>query len=177
MNSKDLFLTEIKNQNDKDFDLKNSLDSKSNYLIPISGIVISLIFGFAVTLLENLDTNYELFWTFQILLIITLIFHLSSIFCAVLSFRIRDYRYAFLYFNFYKNEKMIESSIEEYTEADEDDFKDMIIREYLECNFQNAKNNVNKANWIKVGQYSLLVGLGFLSLIIMILFSYPPTFQ
>jgi len=177
MNSKDLFLTEIKNQNDKDFDLKNSLDSKSNYLIPISGIVISLIFGFAVTLLEKIDTKYELFWTLQILLIITLIFHLSSIFCAVLSFRIRDYRYAFLYLNFYKKGKMVDSSIAEYIEADEDDFKDMIIKEYLECNYQNSKNNSNKANWIKIGQYSLLVGLGFLSLIVIMLFSYPPTFQ
>jgi hypothetical protein len=178
LSSKDLFIEEIKNQNDKDFDLKNSLDSKSNYLIPISGIVISLIFGFGVTFLQRIDIKYELFWAFQILLIITLISHLFSIFCAVLSFKIRDHRYAFLYFNFYdKKGKMIESEIDEYTEANEVDFKDMILREYLRCNFQNSRNNQCKANWIRISQYSLLVGLGFLSLMIAMLFLYPPTFR
>jgi len=177
MSSKDLFLEEIKSQNNKDFDLKNSLDTKSNYLIPISGIVISLIFGFGITFLEKIDIKYELFWAFQMFLIITLVLHLSSLFCAILSFRIRDYRYAFLYYSFYDKEKMLESKIDEYTEADEDDFKNMILREYLKCNYQNSINNQNKTKWIKISQYSLLVGLGCLSVLIAMLFLYPPTFH
>jgi hypothetical protein len=72
---------------------------------------------------------------------------------------------------------MIECKLEEYVDADEDDFKDMILKAYLKCNFQNSKNNQSKAECIKISQFCLLIGLGLLSSMIIMLFISPPLFN
>ena len=61
MESVGIFLNELNKQNNREFDLKNSLENKSNSLITISGIVIPLLFAFGIFVIEKIDRNYSLF--------------------------------------------------------------------------------------------------------------------
>jgi len=49
-------MTYLYGQYDKEFDLKNTLEGKVNYLLTIAGVVSTLLFGFGTFLIDNLDT-------------------------------------------------------------------------------------------------------------------------
>jgi len=50
-------LNELKIQYEKEFELKNSLENKANYLLVSSGIIAGLLFSFGATLLEKFSTT------------------------------------------------------------------------------------------------------------------------
>ncbi len=76
---------ELNKQNNREFDLKNSLENKSNSLITISGkIVIPLLFAFGIFVIEKIDRNYSLFIVAVGLLSLIIILNVIAIIFAVL---------------------------------------------------------------------------------------------
>ncbi len=83
MESVGIFLNELNKQNNREFDLKNSLENKSNSLITISGIVIPLLFAFGIFVIEKIDRNYSLFIVAVGLLSLIIILNvIAIIFCS-----------------------------------------------------------------------------------------------
>ena len=64
----DTFIEELNKQHNREFDLKNSLENKSSFLITVSGIVIPLLFGFGIFLIEKIDRGYHLLGIAELLL-------------------------------------------------------------------------------------------------------------
>ncbi len=175
MESVGIFLNELNKQNSREFDLKNSLENKSNSLITISGIVIPLLFAFGIFVIEKIDRNYSLFIVAVGLLSLIIILNVIAIIFAVLSAKIRNYEYPFLHFNFYDDTNKINvNAIKEYTDSEPDKFNELLIEEYLSCNKFNYEINQKKANYIKIGQLIFTISLVLVPILIIILFSFPP---
>ena len=171
----DIFLDELNKQNNREFDLKNSLENKSNSLITVSGIVIPLLFAFGIFVIEKIDRGYPLFGVAEGLLCFIVILNIIAIVFAVLSAKIRNYEYPFLHFNFYDDtDKINTSAIKEYIDSEPNKFNELLIEEYLSCNKSNFEINEKKANYIKIGQCVFIVSLGLIPILIGILFSFPP---
>jgi hypothetical protein len=93
MTTNKLFLQELKDQYEKEFELKDALEGKANNILTISGLVATLLFGFGSFMIDKLGSSYEFLIPVTILLIMGIIgnvvFHLDPdtryLLCTVLS--------------------------------------------------------------------------------------------
>jgi|SRR5215204_3117652 len=175
MSGSEIFLDELNKQNNRELDLKNSLENKSNSLITVSGIVIPLLFAFGIFVMEKIDRSYHLFWITAGILSFIIILNISSLLLAVWSAKIRHYRYPFSHFNFFdKTNKINVSAIKEYTNSKQNEFNEMLIEAYLKSNKCNFETNEKKAKYIRIGQYIFIGSLILLSVLIVMVFLYSP---
>jgi hypothetical protein len=175
LSSVDIFLDELNKQNNRELDLKNSLENKSNSLITVSGIVIPLLFAFGIFVIEKIDRGYPLFGVAEALLCLIIVLNIISIVFAVLSAKIRNYAFPFLHFNFFDNKAKIDVyAIKEYTDSQPNEFNELLIEEYLSCNKSNFEINEKKAHYIKIGQYIFVVSLVLVPLLVGMVFFIPP---
>ena len=177
MSSKDLFLQELKSQYDKEFDLKNTIESKANYLLTIAGVVSILLFGFGTFLIDNINTSYPPLPYISSLIILGVAINIVSILFSVLSFRIQPYRYVMPYDHFFNDDLSFnEKAIKEYRDADIGVFKDTIIETYLRSNKDNGLTNQDKAVKVQIAQWLFFAGVVTIPIVIGILLSnFPQT--
>jgi len=175
MGGSEIFLDELNKQNNRELDLKNSLENKSNSLITVSGIVIPLLFAFSIFIIEKIDRSYHLFWITAGILSCIIILNISSLVFAVWSAKIRHYRYPFTHFNFFDNtDKINVSAIKKYTNSQENEFNEMLIKAYLKSNKRNFETNEKKAKYIRIGQYIFIGSLILVSVLVVMVFLYSP---
>ena len=177
MSSKKLFFEELKSQYDKEFDLKNTLEGKANYLLTIAGVVSTLLFGFGTFLIDNLDTNYSPLPVISILIILGVAINIVSILFSVLSFKIQPYCYVITYNHFFNDDGTFnEEAIEEYRDADIDVFEDTIIETYLTCIKHNDLVNNGKAVKVRIAQWLFFAGVVTIPIAIgILLLNFPQT--
>ena len=175
MSGNEIFLDELNKQNNRELDLKNSLENKSNSLITVSGIVIPLLFAFGIFVIEKIDRSYSLFGVAVIILSFIIILNISSLVLAVWSAKIRHYKYPFTHFNFFDNTNKINvSAIKKYTNSKENEFNEMLIEAYLKSNKRNFEINEKKAKYIRIGQYIFIGSLILVSVLVVMVFLYSP---
>lgn len=168
MDNREKFLEELKCQYEKEFEIKNSLETKANYNLASSGIVVGLLFTFGVALLQTFreisNINYII-----ALLLFSIGFFVTSVFFSVLALRIKDYYFAFLHDYFYTEENTLnEQTINEYKNMDSEKFFDKRIELYLRANKYNYTENENKATRIEIAHWLFLGGIGLILITILI---------
>ena len=175
-NSVDFFLEELRRQYDTQFDLKNSLESKSSYLITVCGIIIPLLFGFGSFLIERIDKSYYYLLPLEILIFLAISLNLAAIIFLVQAFRIKQYRYSFLGNNFFnKNGTFNADQLTKYQDNKNiTNFQTLMIKEYLLCINENHFRNEEKAGKIRIGQWLFTFGVGFVPVILALVFLFPP---
>ena len=175
MHSVSGFLDELNKQHNRELDLKQSLENKSNSLLTVCGIIIPLLFGFGIFVIEKIPQSYSLLNVAEALLISVLVLNIITIFFAVWATKICNYKYPFLHSNFFDDNCCLKKSvIKEYTDSKEDEFNDMLIEEYLQSNKFNYDTNEKKAKYIRIGQYIFIISLSLVPILIVMLFSIPP---
>jgi hypothetical protein len=174
--SKDLFLEELRRQYDTQLELKNSIESKSSYLITVCGIIIPLIFGFGSFLIERIDKTYYYLPLLETLLFLALSLNMAAIIYLVQALRIKRYRYSFLGNNFFdKDGNFREEQLNKYKDDNNiTKFQNVMIKEYLLCIRNNHYLNEEKTNKIKMGQYLFEIGVGIVPVLLALVFLFPP---
>ncbi len=90
----EVILQELKDAYDRQWDLKDSTERKATGIVTISGIITSLLFGFAGFLHNNASTityyNYVIF-----LVTVSIVANVAAVLFSVMSLKIKDYRFMF----------------------------------------------------------------------------------
>jgi len=97
-----LKLTELRRRWDKEWERNNTLESKATTLMGAAGTMTTLIFGF-VTLAQS-TTKFELVPQIIYLIILSIIFSISSIISAIAVLSIREYLFPLRIASYFKNE-------------------------------------------------------------------------
>ncbi|HEY7695656.1 MAG TPA: hypothetical protein VIA08_00045 [Nitrososphaeraceae archaeon] len=157
--SKKEFLGELKAQYEKEFELKNSLENKANYLLVASGIVAGLLFSFGANLSEEFSKGVYFAYIIASLVIGTSLF-VVAILCSALALKVSLYRYATIHKIFYNSDGTFnEDNKTDYKSMGSDEFLDNRIDEYLRSNKQNFEKNEYKASKIKVAHRLFFTGM------------------
>lgn len=160
MSNKEPFLDELKKQYDKEFELKNNLETKANYLLTSSGIIIGLLFSFGATILGKPNSSFYFSLTIGLLLGDIIVFIVAIIFSANAT-KITRYRYSALHKNFYNDDGTFDEEFKnQYKTMSNEKFLNDRIDEYLACNRQNFDKNEGKAKSIKITQILFSCGVG-----------------
>lgn len=162
MDNKQNFLEELKNQYGKEFEIKNSLETKANYNLAASGIIVGLLFTFGATLLEPSKTLPDILG-FVALLLLSIGVFVISILCSVLALRIKDYYFAFLPKYFYVDKDTFnEEKKNEYKNMDHNLYLTKMIDIYLRANMYNYTENEHKAKRIEIAHWLFVGGIGLI---------------
>jgi hypothetical protein len=158
-NSKKEFLSELKAQYEKEFELKNSLENKANYLLVASGVVAGLLFSFGANLSDEFSKSIYFGYVIASLVSGISLF-VAAILCSALALRIRLYRYATVHIIFYHDDGTFnEDNKTAYVEMEEDEFLDNRIDEYLKSNKRNFEENEYKASKISIAHAIFFSGM------------------
>lgn len=175
----DKFLEELKLQYNKELEAKDSLETKANSIITISGTIATFLFGFGLFMIEKLGSTYSFIHLISVLLAIGLSGIILAIILSAWSYRTDTYRYAMIHKVFYKSEVLDEENVRRYENAPSDVFFDTMVRAYLRCNKQNSQNNASKAARIGSSLWFFILGIATIPAIIGILLirlpSTPPS--
>jgi len=176
MSTNKLFLQELKDQYQKEFELKDALEGKANNLLTISGLVATLLFGFGSFLIDKLGSTYEFLIPVTILLIMGIVGNVVSIFWSVLAFKIRPYKYSMPYDHFFnKDGSFNEKHVEEYRdEKDVEVFTNTLVDTYLTCNRHNRLQNASKAFKIKIAQWFFFGSIIIVPIVIGLVLTHLP---
>lgn len=187
------FLRELKEQYNKEFEIKNSIEIKSSSLITVSGIVVILLCGFCIFLFEKINTSFD--WPvtllIQVLVIIIFIMSLLSMSFAIWASKAVLYRHVFLGNILHDEQKSeIENPIfkrlstvygEEFSskvmqykdnKSSTEEFRDTMIESYLGCNIHNSDINEKALSKIRIGQIFFLLGLIAVTTLVVIMIFY-----
>jgi len=158
MTSNTLFLQELKEQYEKEFEITDALEGKASNLLTVAGLVATLLFGFGSFMVDKFDSTYVMITPVTILLIIGIVGNVTSIFWSVMVFKIRDYQVAMHPKHFFDQQGNInEQKVEVYRdEQDENVVTDTLIDTYLKCIRINSLRNEEKAGKIKYAFWSFL---------------------
>lgn len=153
------FLNELKEQYNKEFELKNTLETKANYNLVASGVVVTLLFGFGATLLNTSNPVPYLLPIVSIVLAGVILFVVSILF-SIFTLRIKQYQYATLHEYFYTEEGCFdEEAKKKYKEMKDDDFFNERVDTYLRSNSSNFTENEYKAKNVKWAHRLFLAGM------------------
>jgi hypothetical protein len=177
-------LFELRLQNEKEYDEKKNLDSKSSNIASYSVTFTVLLFGFGSFLLDKIETdNNLLFASITTILIASLIISIVSIIFSVCAFRLRDYWYAIANDSFFRNPSQLSKDSEEwdeYIDIEEIDkwktefqkresYEDYMIDQLVVGVRINSLNNDNKAAWINRAQLVFVFAVCMIPLILLVI--------
>jgi len=154
------FFQEFKDQFQKTLDIKNSLETKANNLLTISGTVGTLLFGFGTFIIEKIAAQYPYTWVVTSILIAGLGATIIALLQAVSAFRLQFYKFPMSHRPFFDINGVLRNPlIEQYKAAGENTFYDTIIETYLRCIKENAEKNEKKARKLITSQYFFIAGV------------------
>jgi hypothetical protein len=175
-------LHELRLQNDKEFDEKKNLDSKSSNIASYSVTFTVLLFGFGSFLLDKIETtNSMLFALLTIILVVSIILAIIAVVFSVRAFRLRDYWYVMIHIGFFREAKLpndtqkwydyldtkeIESWIKDFPRRE--DYEDFMVREHLVALRANSLNNDNKDAWNNKAQLIFVLAVCMIPLILLV---------
>jgi hypothetical protein len=173
------FLQELKEQYEKEFEIKDDLESKGNNLLTISGVVATLLFGFGSFMVDKFDATYDMLTPVTILLIIGIVGNIISIFWSVISFKISLYKYVMPYDYFFNRDGSAnEEHLIEYRDGDDlDVFTNTLVDTYLKCNRHNGLQNKDKAVKVDLAQWFFFGSILIIPIVIGLVLTHLPNSQ
>ena len=156
------FLPELKHTFAEDLVLKNALDSKVINMITVAGTISALLIAIASFLVTNFNTDINgQYYSYGIVtVLIAIVVAVLSIGFFVKSYTIRNYRYPVGHDIFFeKNGKIKEEKVDKYLYYQKNKFDRLLVKEYLESIKQSAESNLNKAQYLKIGQILFLCSI------------------
>jgi hypothetical protein len=169
MDSEDLFLQELKDQYDRQFEIKRDLETKANNVMTISGTVGTLLFGFGTFLVDKLGPRYDFITAISVVLIVGVAANIVAIAMSARAFGIRQYRFAVDPTGFFNAGGLNENEINDYRNMSKTDFYETFIWDYLKCIKHNFRINCDKASLIVPSQWFFIVSVIMIPIIIGIL--------
>ena len=177
-------LHELRLQNDREYDEKKNLDSKSSNIASYSVTFTVLLFGFGSFLLDKIETNNNLlFASITTILITSLIISIVSIIFSVFAFRLRDYWYAIAKDSFFRDPKALPKDSEQWDKHIDDkeiagwitdfskreDYEDFMIEQLVVGVRVNSLNNDSKAGWINRAQLVFVFAVCMIPIILLVI--------
>ena len=159
------FLNELKFQYEKDFELKNTLDSKASNMSTISGSIVTISLLIATFLISKITSDIYVGISVGILAI-GILFGILTIINFLRSYSVRRYRYAMGHEAFFDEQEYKKEVAKRFITASKQTFAEHLAREYLESIKHNMKANEDKANIIKEAQTYLTIEIAIISVLV-----------
>lgn len=153
--ARELFVEELRKSYDKGWDIKNTLESKANNIMTISGTVAALLFGFGALFLKNLHPDYAFLSGFVGLLIAGILASVAAIVLCSLSFRLQRYSVA-IGPDFFVGKGNLVSN---YKNSSRDKFNDTMIETYLQSMEKNNAQNQNKVKFLTIAHWLFVASM------------------
>jgi len=153
------FFQELKDQFQREVDLKDKLDTKAAHLMTIAGTVTTLLLGMVVFVFGQINVDTNLIKISFALLIAGIICGGLSLFAAVLTHITKNYTYPIGEEVFYKNNQIDKETIKKFRESSDKKFYSAMIEEYLFSIKENSKENRKKSRTINGGHVTLLAAI------------------
>lgn len=166
----DQFIEELRLQCERNIQIKERLDNKTNNIIAIAGTIATLFMGFGLFLLEHVDyvKYHDIVLVASIVLIIEVILTAITVICSVYAYSLKTYTQPINYAKIYEISKgNPDDVIAEFTSADDDTIKEAFVTNYIESIKSYEEQNNQKTKGIDVAQITL-----FLSICMIPIFSF-----
>jgi hypothetical protein len=175
MPSQQQFFQEVKEQFQRQLDIKDSLEGKANNLLTISGTVGTLLFGFGTFLIEKIAPQYPFILIITTFLVAGIIAIVVALLYAVYAFRLQAYLFPIHHRIFFPNNQLSNAIIGQFEAADVAEFYVTMINAYLNGIKMNSEKNDEKASRLKLSQYFFIAGVLTIPIIAgIILIAQPP---
>jgi hypothetical protein len=162
------FLEEVRRRYDSIHDLRKSIESKANSMISVSGTLVGLFFGFGYFIVQNLGPEFVHIDIVAALLIIGISCTIIALLFSLYAYKVKKYLFVLPGGTFFDEEGektyTVESGKKKYT-LDElrglgsNDFRNVMIDNYVEANEKNASINSDRTEHIWFSQWMLFVGI------------------
>lgn len=151
---KDVLLAEIRKSFETQLDLKKNLESKATNTITVSGLIITLLFGFSTFLLKGplQSENY-----YYIPILLSIILSIIALLCALRSLRITEYSYVLI--DNQVNGPKLQDVVDQLMRLDNDSRLERLIDSYVASIKINSFQNQRNAGYISVSQTLLFVAI------------------
>jgi hypothetical protein len=184
MKTNKLFLQDLKDAYENEFELTNGLDAKANNFLTISGLVATLLFGFGSLMVDKLDASYVMLMPVSILLMIGIVGNVMSIFWSVMALRLHTYWIAMSPFDFFNDplnendNSFNQKQVEKYRDGEnEDEYIRRQVRDYLIANRANRLRTKEKGKKIKIAQWFFFGSIATVPIVIAIVLTHLPNPQ
>jgi hypothetical protein len=171
-----LLLSELKIQYSSEWQLRKNLDDKAKSIITVSGVITTLLFGFATLVLKDgHDPAYQMMFVYiKDLLFASVVPIILSIFLSTVSLKLQKYALPFSHASFYdekdtKREKFDKEKIKKTIDSSLIVFNNTLIKNYLDANRINAKENNFKTLMITLAQWAFVVGISLITALVILL--------
>ena len=154
-------------------------------MITMSSAVVTALLAIATFLITKTEISQDIVFIPVLVLVAEVCAAILAIIFLILSYRLRKYRFPFGHAAFYDENKLKvkkngddeiqpdEKTIDRFVNATKEKFARHMIKEYLLSIKENAQRNESKANYMKLGQISLLVSVATIATLmtVIIIFS------
>lgn len=157
--SHEVILQELKDAYQRQWDLKDSHEKKATSIITISGILTSLLFGFA-GFIHNIASTITHFDIVIVFVIISIASNSLAVLFSIIGLRMKDYN--FVYTNKTK------AKILEETNKPKIIVLGNLMDEYNTSISHNAQQNQSKLKWVKAAYWALFAGIIAILIVIIV---------
>jgi len=155
--AEDDFLAELKSQFEKEIDIRKTLDNKANTMITVASGTSTLIIAIGTFLISRIVERNLFYEISLIILAIGIMLAVAGIGFFIQSYAVRRYLYAIGtdYFFDKSTGEYKTNFVNKMRNLSKREFKDIMIKGYLESIKRSAQLNQQKADAIKIGQVLL----------------------
>jgi hypothetical protein len=169
--SRSLFLTEIKEQFQRETDFKKTLDDKSSTMVTMASSVSTLLIAigtFLITRIEPKASGFpeSIFFDSIIILSVGIVFAIIAAYNFIRAYSLRSYLFPFAKKDFFYKEnengedEYKRKAMEDFRTADNASIERYIIQEYARCIVDFGSKNEQRSRNIVWGQRFLMVSIG-----------------
>jgi hypothetical protein len=149
------------------------IDNKASNMLATAGTLTGLLFGFGTFLVSNIKPTYEFLPHAMFLLVVSILFNISSVFLCILAFRMQRYQYAVGPVSFHKEittkngkENYDEDKINKFFNYELDKLQVRLMKTYIKANRINFEINTKKWRSVLWAQILFIVSLVIIPLIV-----------
>ena len=153
------FLDELRLQLTREHDRKTTLENKANSIMAVAGTVASLLFGFGLLFLGNIDPTYPLVYALLITFISAIILIVATLISTTFVHISRKISDPMSHDVFYPNDVFDGKITEKFRNSDDKKFYKRMTEEYLFCIKFNSKSNRIKGVLLSVSQVLFILGM------------------
>jgi hypothetical protein len=143
-------LDEMKESYEREWARKSILESKANNNITVSGLVVTLLFGFVAFIFPPANAVPNVNTIIQIILG-SIVLNVTCLLLSVLAFRMLNYDYVFS-----TDDKR---AVDEYKNSTDFEVINNLIDQYHDAIIRNTKQNDTKSKLVGIGQWLLFFGI------------------
>lgn len=170
----DLKLDEFRATSEKEWDRKETLDSRAISIVQVAGTITALIFGF-VTIIQTSD-KFSFTSYIENMIIASIVVIITSIVFSILVIWPRKYYFRIAIEDyFYKNANG--ESIFDITTLESKDNVEGVVASYARIIRKNNNTNAKKAILLIIAAILLVAGLALSSIVVIELFRLQPSVQ